>query len=466
MNAAALPDLPTSEGAQVEFRRSVDAEATARAVAAFLNGDGGIVMVGFEDDGTFVGVEGGPDALTALHREVERSVVPREPLQVTPVEDGGRAGCLIEVAAGAQKPYLVGGTIYVRRGGVTQRATPTEIARAVVRRGDAEERWERQPVGDLSAGPDVLDEPLVHEAYRSALDRLNIPVAPDNRLLTFLDALGLAAEGGPTRAALMLFVRREAAARHLPQARAQVLAFEGDTAEAPLGRREMSGGAAVLAEPLVEAAALELPRVVSLPSDRVRRDDRLAVPYGALREGIINALAHRDYADAGFVSVRLFPDRVEVWNPGSMDRAFLADEGARLVSRPPNPDVARLFNVLGYAEGTGIGLWRIRQAMAEADLPAPTWANQTGGVLLTLRTADGPADDEALTPRLAAFVETVAPGEEITRAAYHGRFAQDVSERTAVNDVQALVEAGYLRQVGSGRFTAYVRTKKAPPSPQ
>ncbi|MGB3541555.1 ATP-binding protein [Rubrivirga sp.] len=462
MNADALPDLPTAEGTNVAFLPTPDPDAAARTVAAFLNGSGGLVMIGYDATGTFTGFsDHSPEtSLQAIRQHVEHAIVPREPLQITPIEKDGLAAMLVEVPSGTRKPYLVEGAIYVRRGDANKPATPAEISRVVARRGRAEERWERQPALDLD--PDeALSAPLIRETYRRAVERLDVPVTPDNRLLSFLEALGLAAEGYPTRAALALFAQPDAVPRYLPQARAQVLSFEDDTAEKPLSRRELSGGAAVLAEPLFEAAAVTLPRILRL-TEGFQRDDRLAVPAPALREVLVNALAHRDYTDSASVSLRFFPDRVEVWNPGRMDQAFLADDGARLVSRPTNPDVARAFNLLGYAEGTGIGLWRVRQAMTSAGLPPPEWRNQTGGVLLTLWTTDSPERRPVpLAPRLAHFVSQTRPGEEITRAEYHHTFAAEVSDRTASNDIQELVNEGFLRQVGSGRFTSYVRTDKA-----
>ena len=340
MNADALPDLPTAEGTNVAFLPTPDSGAAARAVAAFLNGSGGLVMIGYDAEGAFVGLRAHPEvAIGAVRQEIEHAVLPREPLQITPVEKDGLVAMLVEVPSGTRKPYLVDGTIYVRRGGATQTASPAEISRVVARRGRAEQRWERQPALDLVAD-EALNAPLIQETYRRAVERLDVPVAPDNRPLSFLESLGLAAEGYPTRAALALFAQPQAVPRYLPQARAQLLSFEDESVEKPVGRRELAGGAAVLAEPLFEAAAVTLPRILRL-TEGVQRDERLAIPAPALREVLVNALAHRDYTDSASVSVRFFPGRVEVWNPGRMDQAFLADDGARLVSRPTNPGRGR-----------------------------------------------------------------------------------------------------------------------------
>ena len=461
MNVSDLPELPTEEGLQAEFRLTADPATLAKTVAAMFNGGGGLVMVGYDDDGAFVGVPGDPDVeLRRLREGLERAIVPREPLQITVAPGPGGAGFLIEVPEGAQKPYLVGGAIYVRTGSATRTATSNEITRLVTQRGKAEGRWERQPA--VGAGADVLSEQIVREAFAMARRRLDLSEPIDDALATALDGLKLSSEGWPTRAALALFVRPEEVPQHLPQARAQVVRFEEDSPEGRIERVEHAGGAAVLIEPLLSAVVGALPRVMVLPTSGVRREDRPTYPEGAIREGLLNALMHRDYADDGFVSVRLFPDRIEIWNPGKIDGAFLAGEEARLVSRPTNPDVARVFNLLAYGEGTGIGLWRIRTAMETAGLPVPTWENRTRGVLLTLRTHEGggSAVAEPLAPRLAAFVGAVEPGDRLTRAEYQGRFAPDVSDRTANEDIRGLLDAGYLRQEGSGPSTAYVRTAK------
>ena len=82
---------------------------------------------------------------------------------------------------------------------------------------------------------------------------------------------------------------------------------------------------------------------------------------------------------------------------------------------------------------------------------------------LTLRRRSArPLTKEAqeLLPRQAAFLAAVTPGEAITQKEYRERYASDISERSARNDLQTLREQGYLRQTGQGYYRAYLRTEK------
>ena len=208
-----------------------------------------------------------------------------------------------------------------------------------------------------------------------------------------------------------------------------------------------------------------LPLASSLEPGSLLRTERPAYPTTVLREAVVNALMHRDYQDPASIQVRLFPDRLEIWNPGTLPEEYVKSAPSFTVSRPRNPDIARIFHLRGYAEMLGIGLRRIREEMAQAGLPPPTWKNESGGVLLTLsrsaQTASLPNENaEELLPRQLAFLAATIPGERITREEYQNRFAPDVSERSARNDLQRLLRQGYLRLIGRSYLTAYVRTDR------
>jgi ATP-dependent DNA helicase RecG len=190
------------------------------------------------------------------------------------------------------------------------------------------------------------------------------------------------------------------------------------------------------------------------------------VPWSALREGVINALIHRDYAafDGG-VSISLYPDRIEIWNSGRLpDGLTVADLKAGNISRPRNPDMAHLFFVRGFIERLGIGGRRIVTQCREAGLPEPTWELPGGGVLLTLRLRQpSPSHSrQELSRRQASLLAETKPGERFTSGEYHRRFAAGVSERQARQDLIELVNAGLLVRIGSGRSTFYERTERQP----
>lgn len=72
------------------------------------------------------------------------------------------------------------------------------------------------------------------------------------------------------------------------------------------------------------------------------REEELEIPVAALREAIINALAHRLYSSNGGVSLAIYDDRVEIANPGNFNPDFSTHRAVSgMASSPRNPSIAR-----------------------------------------------------------------------------------------------------------------------------
>ena len=92
-------------------------------------------------------------------------------------------------------------------------------------------------------------------------------------------------------------------------------------------------------------------------------------PYDALREAVINAVAHRDYFEKGAnVMVEMFDDRIEITSYGGLVKSLKPEDfGKKSVLR--NPNIANLLQRAGYIEKMGTGINKIKRLMAEAGLP-------------------------------------------------------------------------------------------------
>ena len=101
------------------------------------------------------------------------------------------------------------------------------------------------------------------------------------------------------------------------------------------------------------------------------REEILEIPENALREAIINAMAHRDYNERGAnIQIDIYDDRVEISNPGGLVPAIKKEEfGKKSMSR--NPLIFSLFKSADLVEKVGSGIGRMREAMENAKLPAP-----------------------------------------------------------------------------------------------
>jgi ATP-dependent DNA helicase RecG len=145
--------------------------------------------------------------------------------------------------------------------------------------------------------------------------------------------------------------------------------FKGTGKATILDRKEFSGS--IIEN--IEEALLFLKKHLQLrwevTNASTRHQEILEIPETALREGLVNALCHRDYLEEGAqVTVEVFDDRVEIYNPGGLPPGLKPEEfGTRSVCR--NPLIASLLLRCDYIEKLGTGIERIRDALKEADCP-------------------------------------------------------------------------------------------------
>ncbi|MBI3941545.1 MAG: winged helix-turn-helix transcriptional regulator [Chloroflexi bacterium] len=189
-----------------------------------------------------------------------------------------------------------------------------------------------------------------------------------------------------------------------------------------------------------------------------RRADVLEYPEIALREALVNTLAHRDYSRTGsYVQVRLFADRLEFQSPGGLPEG-LTVENLPYEQYTRNPHIMRLLEDYGYVERRGVGIDAIIRAMQSAGLPPPTFEDRQTSFWVTLRSSAARRAPEftrlGLNDRQVEALNTLQQQGRITNREYQDMFA--VSERTALYDLAELVEKGLILPVSSGRGRHYI----------
>lgn len=209
-------------------------------------------------------------------------------------------------------------------------------------------------------------------------------------------------------------------------------------------------------------------RVVGLNNIRLEE-----YPVAALREALLNAVAHRNYDDASRkVFVRIFRDRIEIASPGyplkPLTLAKLRRGGYRPCSR--NPLIAQALATLDKMEQRGSGFARMRDAMLDHGLNEAKIDQQDGFFVVTLPGPDGNYD-RIKAPTTAAGSITPAVearlNERQKRIILHvqedgfvtNKWVQEtlnVVRDTAYRDIQELVDLKVLEKTASGRSTRYI----------
>jgi ATP-dependent DNA helicase RecG len=316
------------------------------------------------------------------------------------------------------------------------------------------------------ATPDDLDPEQI-EAYRQELShrRPGSPLLrqPVEKLLVQAGAMA-AAEGQlrPTLAGMLFFGQEPQ--RFYPSFTVTFLHFAGTTmsratADDPLylDNREFGGTLpamidatrATLFEKLSKRAVIE----------GFVRQDVPEYPESAYREAIVNAVGHRDYElEGSFVQVRLFADRLEVQSPGGLGGHLTVDNMV-YEQYTRNPRIMRLLEDFGYVERRGLGVDQMIRAMTSTGLEPPIFENRGSSFWVTLRGKPParPLPDLAhlgLNDRQARAVQHLRSQGRITNREYQQVFG--VSERTALYDLQGLVQAGLALPVSSGRGRYYI----------
>jgi ATP-dependent DNA helicase RecG len=195
------------------------------------------------------------------------------------------------------------------------------------------------------------------------------------------------------------------------------------------------------------------------------RRDIPEYPEEAIREAIVNAVAHRDYSNfarGSYIQVRLFADRMEIQSPGGL-YGTVTLETLEEEQSTRNRTLVRLLEDLHLVENRGSGIKAMIGAMRSANLEPPRFNDKRTSFLVTLRNltmmnadaliwlssfADIPLNDRQ---RLALVY--LRHNQQITNFDYQ-RLAH-VDSVTATRDLRGLVQSGLTRQHSSRRWSHY-----------
>ncbi|PZU05971.1 RNA-binding domain-containing protein [Sphingomonas sp.] len=461
MTIASLIDrIAKGENATTEFKRSAKVENAGRAVCSFLNGDGGNLFCGVGDDGSLLGVGGDAPALAReLELGLKAAISPAPVLAVDSVEIDGRQILVVEVPKAPDGPYAFAGGVWLRMGEETRAATIVELRGLL--RGDAQPpRWERQASPAMTDADLDLDE--VRATVREAIDngRFSFSNPEDTQLV--LKELSVLGFDGFTQAGDALFSRTPG--RRHPQCRAQLVVYAGDKADDEyLDNRWFEGPLFRTCTDLVQAVIAANPIKSTFERGALQRRDAPAYEAFAIREGIVNAFVHRDYAAySGGLKVSVYRDRIEIWNSGSLPEGLTPsdlrrDHGSILV----NPDIVQIFYLRGLMERVGRGTEYIVRASKRLGAPPPQWRDQASGVTLTIHSAHAQRPGRTSpNSRQAALLAALGIGEAISVRDYVAQFGMGITDRQGRRDLDDLVRSADLIVEGAGPATVYRRKNR------
>ncbi len=290
----------------------------------------------------------------------------------------------------------------------------------------------------------------------------SFPLAAKTTTHALLTHLNLLDGSKPTNAAVLLFGATPQ--RFHRTAETKCVHCHGTAYLRPFGSQQnYTGDLFEQADQATDFVLGKINRSVGTRAESNQAPRTYELPPAAVGEAIINALAHRDYHSNASVEVRLFADRLEIWNPGALP-GTLTLEGLRSdhASIPNNPLLAESLYLSGYIEKLGSGTQKMIELCQQAGLPEPTFELRDGSFVATLWRnwlTTAVLARLSLNERQRQAVALARAGEALSNKLYQERFT--VSKPTASRDLEGLVRKGVLERVGkTGKGTSYVLSRK------
>jgi ATP-dependent DNA helicase RecG len=374
LKAELLEIVANGENSGVEFKRDdIRTEQLAKEIVALANFQGGRVLLGVEDDGTISGIhrENLEEwVMNVIQDKIHPLILPfYEEIKV----DDNITVAVITFPQGISKPYVVregaAEKIYIRVGSTSRLATREQQMRLFELGGMLHTEVMPVPRTDMSC----LDEARLQNYLKDIIKDPEVPNSPtewESRLLS----LGFLTEAGGkiycSIAGLVLFGKNPR--RYLKQSGLRVLAFAGDDKEyrallddildGPLvGRWDVTdSGKSLIDGGIIERFIEQVSPFVSVEASEIdggfRRETQWLYPLDAMREVVINALAHRDWTRFVDIEIGIYSNRLEVVSPGALQNSMTIEKMIAGQRSPRNTLIIEVLRDYGYVDYRGMGI--------------------------------------------------------------------------------------------------------------
>lgn len=340
--------MPLRESETIEFK-SVVVEDIKKSVIAFANSGGGTLYVGIEDDGRAIGLSGINDDMLKINNMLRDGIKPDVTLFARSRIEllDGKEVIRLDVQGGTERPYYLVGKgirpdgVYVRHGAASVPATDTAIRKMI-----------RETDGDSYERLRSVEQKLTFGSAKAEFSKRKIQFGKSQMVTLRL----LNSDRIFTNLALLL---SEQCAHTIKAAM-----FQDETQQAFKDRREFGGSLFKQVNDVY--SYLDMNNKTASTFDKLLRIDRRDYPEAALREALLNAVVHREYASSGSILIKMFSDRVEFISPGGLTSGIEVEDIMSGYSACRNPNLAAAFYRLRLIEAYGTGILKIFETYKES----------------------------------------------------------------------------------------------------
>ena len=455
----------------LEFKKSTaQLKSAFETVCAFLNGRGGVVLIGVSDNGQMVG----QDVTDNTRQEIAREIKKIEPAVLIDIDyisiKDNKFVIVLEINIGRHAPYVYAGRPYERVQSSTGFMSQHLYEQLLVRRGQLNHSWEDQPAKGY--GLDSLDHEEIRRTIKEGVDHRRISVEVlQYDIEHILSNLNLLKDNQLINAAVVLYAKN--VLPNYTNCMIRMARFIGvDKTGDFMDNQRVYGNAFHLMSAAHEFAQRHLPIASFFESGKMQRIDQPAVPALALREALINAISHRDYTNrSASISLAIYDDRLELWNVGVLPPELtIEDLKKQHASHPRNEEIATIFYERGLVEGWGTGTVRMAGYCQKNGTPDPEFIEYSGGFAVVFRfkepmgsTVQNVVQDISqleLTARQKNILKILSISRKMSVGDISNHLEDVPAARTLRDDLARLKEMGLIDLEGRAKTARWFLVKK------
>jgi ATP-dependent DNA helicase RecG len=434
-----------SETQNIEYKSSWRDEYL-KWICGFANANGGSIFIGKDDAGNVIGIYDSKKLMEEIPNKVKDTLG----ILVDVNLHKSKLGEFLEIVVESY-PYPVNykGQYHVRSGSTKQELKGAALDKFLLQKKG--KRWDGVPVPKVSV-KDLKQETFEFFRKRALKSqRINEDSLTDSNE-HLIENLQLKEGEYLKRAAILLFHSNPE--KFVTGAYIKIGYFRSD--DDLKFQDEIHGN---LFEQIEKSMDLLFTKYIKaeISYEGINRLEKFEYPKDAVREALLNAIAHKDYTGGVPIQISVYSDKIIFWNEGQLPENWtvktLLEKHA---SRPYNPDIANALFRSGYIESWGRGTIKIIKECKEAGIPEPVFSYDSSEISVEFRKDiynEKYLQSLDLNERQVKSVLYVKEKGKITNSDY--QTLNDVSRETATRDLKELIDKQLIKasgQKGAGAF--------------
>jgi ATP-dependent DNA helicase RecG len=434
-----------AENQNIEFKTNWRDEYL-KWICGFANANGGTLFIGKDDQGSVVGLSDAKKLMEEIPNKIKDTLGIVVDVNLYKSKKGDCIEIIVE-----PYPYPVNykGQYHYRSGSTKQELKGAALDKFLLQKKG--KRWDGVPVPKISVN-DLKQETFEFfrkRAFKSQRIEEDSLTDTNEHLI---ENLQLEENDYLKRAAILLF--HPDPEKYVTGAYIKIGFFETDD---ELKFQDEAHGN--LFEQIEKTIDLLFTKYIKaeISYEGINRVEKFEYPKEAVREALLNAVAHKDYSGGVPIQISVYNDKLIFWNEGQLPENWTIENLlVKHPSKPFNPDIANALFRSGYIESWGRGTLKIIKECERAGLPRPVYFYDMSGFFVEFRKDiynEKYLKSLDLNDRQVKAVLLAKEKGKITNSEY--QTLNDVSRETATRDLKELIEKNILKpsgQKGAGAF--------------